>query len=137
MIPLVASEPASQRRPITCSVRGSMSCHAGDREQGFLFSFLLIGASQWLWKFAAAPQRRQSGKCCAAAPLHVLFLLSASVKQEIALITRVIMCAACASSTDTLCVSAVADCWETLWLKAHSYFLLILLCHSHASDTAS
>ena len=73
----------------------------------------------------------------AVPPLQVLFLLSVSVKQEIALITRGIMCAACASSTDTLCLTAFADCWETLWLKVHSYFLLTLKCHSHASVPAS
>ena len=45
----------------------------------------------------------------------MLFILAVSVKQEIALIARFIMCAA--SSTDSLCLIAIKDCWET-WLRA-------------------
>ena len=59
----------------------------------------------------------------------VQFILAVSVKQEIALITRFIMCAACGSSTDTLYLIAIKDCWETLWLRA----LFILPLDSHVS----
>ena len=75
------------RWPITCSVRGSMSCHAGRTE---LRSHFNLQADHVNGDSQSKSSKRF--KCCVVA---VHSQTSVSVKQEIALTTRFIMCACC------------------------------------------